>query len=76
MAPRLRPALVVYVVGVAVTRMTFGAHFPLDVIVGTIIGWEVGLFTVAVMRAAWLVPRARERAALAPGAAQPAPATA
>jgi membrane-associated phospholipid phosphatase/predicted MFS family arabinose efflux permease len=76
MAPRLRPALLVYVVAVAVTRMTFGAHFPLDVIVGTILGWEVGLFTVAVMRAARLAPGAPEREAHAPGAAQPAPATA
>ena len=50
LAPRLRPALIGYVAAVAVTRMTFGAHFPLDVIVGTILGWEVGLLTVAVMR--------------------------
>ena len=76
MAPRLRPVLIGYVVAVAVTRMTFGAHFPLDVTVGTILGWEVGLFTVAVMRAARLVPAARSREGRAPEASQPAPALA
>jgi membrane-associated phospholipid phosphatase len=76
MAPRLRPALLVYVAAVALTRMTFGAHFPLDVLLGTVLGWEVGVFTVAVMRAARLVPAARGRDVLVPGVAQPAPATA
>jgi membrane-associated phospholipid phosphatase/predicted MFS family arabinose efflux permease len=73
MAPRLRPALFVYVAAVAVTRITFGAHYPLDVVVGAVLGWEVGLFTVAVMRAARLVPVAAmheaTRATPAPGAA-------
>jgi MFS family permease/membrane-associated phospholipid phosphatase len=76
MAPRLRPVLLVYLVGVAITRITFGAHFPLDVVVGTALGWEVGLFTVAVMRAARLVPAARARDDTAPGVAQPATAAA
>jgi membrane-associated phospholipid phosphatase len=71
MAPRLRPVLLVYLVGVAITRITFGAHFPLDVVVGTALGWEVGLFTVAVMRAARLVPAARPRAGVAAGVGQP-----
>jgi membrane-associated phospholipid phosphatase/MFS family permease len=74
LAPRLRPVLLVYLAAVAVTRITFGAHFPLDVLVGTALGWEVGLFTVAVMRAARLVPAARTRGGVMPGAAQPAPA--
>jgi predicted MFS family arabinose efflux permease/membrane-associated phospholipid phosphatase len=76
LAPRLRPVFFVYLAAIAVTRMTFGAHFPLDVIVGTILGWEVGLFTVAVMRAARLVPAASGRDERAPGVAEPAPATA
>jgi membrane-associated phospholipid phosphatase/MFS family permease len=74
LAPRLRPVLLGYVLAVAVTRMTFGAHFPLDVTVGAILGWEVGRFTVAVMQAARLVPGVRRRAAPILGAVQPAPA--
>jgi undecaprenyl-diphosphatase len=73
MAPRLRPALFVYVAAVAVTRITFGAHYPLDVVVGALLGWEVGLFTVAVMRAARLVPVPGADAATL---ARPAPGTA
>ena len=72
MAPRLRPVLLIYLAAVAVTRLTFGAHFPLDVHVRTILGWEVGLFAVAVMRATRLVSAARVRGGVAPGAvAQP-----
>ena len=74
MAPRLRPAVLTYLVAVAVTRMTFGAHFPLDVLLGTILGWQVGLFSVALTRAARLLPAAPERARAA--VAQPAPAPA
>ena len=60
MAPRIRPLVFVYLAAVAVTRISFGAHFPLDVIVGTIAGWQVGLFSVALMRAAGLLgPRPR-----------------
>jgi membrane-associated phospholipid phosphatase/MFS family permease len=72
-APRLRGALTVYLVAVAITRMLFGAHFPLDVLVGGLLGWEVGLFSVALVRAAALLPaaQARERAAALPEAAQP-----
>jgi membrane-associated phospholipid phosphatase len=58
MAPRLRAPLLVYLAGVAVTRIMFGAHFPLDVVVGTIVGWQVGLFSVALTRAARLLPAA------------------
>jgi membrane-associated phospholipid phosphatase/predicted MFS family arabinose efflux permease len=78
MAPRLRPVLVVYLAAVAVTRITFGAHFPLDVVIGTVLGWEVGLFTVGVMRAAGLVPAAAARAssAVAQPPATPAPGAA
>ena len=54
--PRLKWPLVAYLVAIALTRVTFGAHFPLDVAVGGAIGWEVGLFSVALVRAAGLLP--------------------
>jgi membrane-associated phospholipid phosphatase/MFS family permease len=56
MAPLLRVPAFAYLASIAVTRITFGAHFPLDVIVGTIVGWQVGLFSVAVIRATRLLP--------------------
>lgn len=52
----LRGPLIVYLVAVAVTRLTFGAHFPLDVLIGAALGWEVGLFSVGAVRAAGLLP--------------------
>ena len=36
--PRLRGALWAYVAAVAFTRVMFGAHFPLDVVAGTMLG--------------------------------------
>ncbi len=63
LAPRLRWALLGYLVAVGITRITFGAHFPLDVLVGGVVGYEVGLFSVALMRAGGLAPgRAPESA--------------
>jgi membrane-associated phospholipid phosphatase/MFS family permease len=56
MAPLLRAPAFVYLAAIAVTRITFGAHFPLDVLVGTIVGWQVGLAAVAVTRAGRLLP--------------------
>ena len=67
MAPLLRVPAFAYLAAIAVTRITFGAHFPLDVVLGTIVGWQVGLFSVAVMRTTGLLP---------PGAAAGARATA
>lgn len=55
-APVLRPLLWVYVAAVGVTRVVFGAHFPLDVIVGIAFGYEAGLFSVALARATGLLP--------------------
>jgi membrane-associated phospholipid phosphatase len=52
----LRWVLVPYVAAVAITRVTFGAHFPLDVLVGGVIGWEVGLLSGDLVRAAGLLP--------------------
>jgi membrane-associated phospholipid phosphatase len=41
-APALRPILLLYLAAVGVTRVLFGAHFPLDVLVGTAVGYQVG----------------------------------
>jgi membrane-associated phospholipid phosphatase len=56
LAPPLRAVLLTYLAAVAFTRMTFGAHFPLDVAVGAVIGTTVGRFSVALTRAAGLLP--------------------
>jgi membrane-associated phospholipid phosphatase/predicted MFS family arabinose efflux permease len=63
MAPLLRVPAFAYLAAIVVTRITFGAHFPLDVAVGTIVGWQVGLFSVAVMRTTGLLPQ-RTRSAI------------
>ena len=81
MAPALRYPAFAYLAAIAVTRMTFGAHFPLDVVLGTIIGWQVGHFAVALTRAAGLLPQAervarRRRAARAISAPIALPSTA
>lgn len=55
--PTLRPPLLVYLGAVALTRILFGAHFPLDVAVGAILGWEIGLFAAGLAAAAGLLPR-------------------
>lgn len=55
--PKLRTPLLVYLGAVAVTRITFGAHFPLDVGVGAVLGWEVGLFSAGLVAAGGLLPR-------------------
>ena len=55
-APSLRPVLFAYLLAVAVTRVSFGAHFPLDVIVGAVVGTQVGRFSAALTRAAGLLP--------------------
>ena len=76
MVPALRGALVLYLGVVALTRVTFGAHFPLDVVVGAVFGYEVGRFSVALAHAAGalrvgparLLPRFHR-----PGGVEPAP---
>jgi dolichol-phosphate mannosyltransferase len=55
-APKLRSPLLVYVAAVGLTRITFGAHFPLDVVVGTALGYELGLLSVAMVAAAGWLP--------------------
>ena len=55
--PRLRSALLLYLGVVAITRILFGAHFPLDIAVGALLGWEAGLFAAGLAAAAGLLPR-------------------
>ena len=57
----LRPVLLSYLAAIAITRVMFGAHFPLDVLFGTAIGWEVGLVAVAMTKAVGLLPGAGGR---------------
>jgi len=45
--PRLRYALWTYVAAVAVTRVLFGAHFPIDVLMGTFVGYASARLVVA-----------------------------
>jgi membrane-associated phospholipid phosphatase len=59
-APVLRRPLMAYVTAVGVTRVLFGAHFPLDVLAGAAVGHQFGLCAAA------LIERAR---LLAPGPA-------
>ncbi len=75
--PRLRNPLILYVAAVALTRVLFGAHFPLDVVVGAVLGYEAGTLAVAIVASAGLLPaaaRARvERARSAEPLSEPAP---
>jgi membrane-associated phospholipid phosphatase/MFS family permease len=54
--PALRIPLWTYVGAIALTRITFGAHFPLDVAAGAFFGYEIGLFSVALARAIGVLP--------------------
>jgi membrane-associated phospholipid phosphatase len=40
----------------------FGAHFPLDVLVGAVLGYELGLFAGRLMANARLLPQPEPRA--------------
>ena len=62
--PALRWPLFAYVVMIGLTRVLFGAHFPIDVVVGAVMGYELGLFAARLMASARLLP--------APPEAQPA----
>jgi maltose/moltooligosaccharide transporter len=57
LAPVLRTPLWSYVAVVAVTRITFGAHFPADVVVGIVFGYVCGVFSVALVQASGLLPK-------------------
>jgi membrane-associated phospholipid phosphatase len=59
--PVLRRPLLAYVALVAFTRVMFGAHFPLDVLVGAVLGYELGLFSARLMASARLLPALEPR---------------
>jgi membrane-associated phospholipid phosphatase/MFS family permease len=72
--PRLRAVLIVYVSLVGITRVMFGAHFPLDVLVGTMLGWQIGLFCAGLVASTRLLPAeilTRRHASWHPAAAMP-----
>jgi membrane-associated phospholipid phosphatase len=54
--PALRTPLLAYTVVIGLTRVLFGAHFPLDVLAGAVVGYEVGLFAARLMASARLLP--------------------
>jgi membrane-associated phospholipid phosphatase len=54
--PALRHPLIAYVALIGLTRVLFGAHFALDVVVGVALGHEVGLFAARLMASAGLLP--------------------
>ena len=57
--PLLRRPLIAYVAAIAFTRVLFGAHFPLDVVVGAALGYELGLFSASLLANARLLPERR-----------------
>jgi membrane-associated phospholipid phosphatase len=61
----LRAPLLAYVAIVGITRVAFGAHFPIDVVVGAAMGYELGLFSAALLARARLLP-VQAAAALVP----------
>jgi membrane-associated phospholipid phosphatase/predicted MFS family arabinose efflux permease len=62
----LRGPLLAYVVMIGFTRVLFGAHFPLDVLVGAVLGYELGLFAARLMASARLLPAADAMVARVP----------
>jgi membrane-associated phospholipid phosphatase len=54
--PALRKPLFAYVVMIGLTRVLFGAHFPIDVLVGAVMGYEIGTFAARLMASARLLP--------------------
>jgi membrane-associated phospholipid phosphatase len=54
--PALRRPLLFYVALVAFTRVLFGAHFPIDVVVGGVVGYELGTFTTRLLASGRLLP--------------------
>ena len=66
--PMLRAPLIAYAALIALTRITFGAHFPLDVLAGAVLGYELGLFTSRLLASARLLPATVAAPAPAPAA--------
>jgi membrane-associated phospholipid phosphatase len=69
--PMLRAPLIAYTALIALTRITFGAHFPLDVLAGAVLGYELGLFTTRLLASARLLPATVPAPAAAPAAVLP-----
>jgi membrane-associated phospholipid phosphatase len=74
LVPALRAPFWIYVGLIALTRVTFGAHFPLDVVAGGIFGYQVGLFSAWLPHAIGLTDRTPESAF--PRLSRPGPARA
>jgi dolichol-phosphate mannosyltransferase len=72
--PALRKPLFAYTVMIGLTRVLFGAHFPLDVIAGAVLGYEIGLFAARLMASARLLPATVAEPAPAPLRLRPAAA--
>jgi membrane-associated phospholipid phosphatase len=72
--PVLRKPLMAYVVLIGVTRVLFGAHFPLDVLAGAVLGYEIGLFSARLLASARLLPVAVPELGPAPLRLRPAAA--
>ncbi len=72
--PALRKPLIAYTVLVGLTRVLFGAHFPLDVLAGAVLGYEIGLFAARLMASARLLPLAMSELSPAPLRLRPAAA--
>lgn len=68
---RLRLLLLAYVAAIALTRVTFGAHFPIDAVVGGLVGYQLGRFSVAITRAFGLLPARSLEPLAAPADAVP-----
>jgi membrane-associated phospholipid phosphatase len=64
--PWLRRPLLAYVAIVGMTRVLFGAHFPLDVLAGAVMGYEFGLFSAGLLAKTPLLPALAASAARAP----------
>jgi membrane-associated phospholipid phosphatase len=62
--PALRRPLIGYVALVGLTRITFGAHFPIDVVVGAALGYEFGVFAARLTASAGLLPSPELRTAI------------
>ncbi len=59
--PRLRPLAWAYIAIIGVTRIVFGAHFPLDVLMGILFGYVTARVGFALVARLWPVPEWRER---------------
>jgi membrane-associated phospholipid phosphatase len=70
--PVLRGPLLAYVVMIGFTRVLFGAHFPVDVLVGAVMGYELGLFAARLMASARLLPAPADATLGREPAAEPA----